>query len=215
MDQVKRCLFAAIIFISCNCSCAIGADVTYEVLSEKVSLVTLKNKVVENILVKGLPTIDELEVELTRRYKLLLSRKDFFYHDNPPAVYIYAFGTKEQANAGYGLWVGMISPSIGSIVPQFSANKERLDALAQPAENRLGLTEPVRKKIYWDDVAGDTRATKEAMAQVSNTRIKEPLALEDKLQEKYRRDLILKYKLTEDQLKKIEIEGLQKGWPMP
>ena len=94
-------------------------------------------------------------------------------------------------------------------------SQERLAALTQTPENRFGLSETLRKQVYREIAAAEDRGTREAMARVPDSRIKEQAKLEDALQEKYKAELLRKYKLTQDQAGKIVLEGAQKGWPAP
>ncbi len=41
------------------------------------------------------------------------------------------------------------------------------------------------------------------------------IELERALQEKYKGEVVLKYGLTSDQLLKIIVEAVEKGWPAP
>ena len=165
---------------------------------------------------EGVPTKAELETEIMNRYRAALARRGFKFHSAPTNIFIYVYATKEQARAGQALWIGMIGKGISDKQERrVMISQERLAALTQVPENRFGLSEAVRRQVYREIAVAEDRGTREAMARVPDSRIKEQAKLEDTLQEKYKTEVLKKYKLTQDQASKIALEGAQKGWPAP
>lgn len=192
------------------------AAAKYVLLDEKVSDTAIKTQIEQHIVVEGVPTKVELETEIMNRYRAALARRGFRYHNPATNIFIYVYGSKEQARAGQGLWIGMIGKGFSDKQePRVMISQERLAALTQAPETRFGLSEATRKQAYREVAAAEDRGTREAMARVHDSKIMEQIKLERQLQEKYRAEIARKYKLTQDQLSKIVVEGATKGWPAP
>ena len=81
----------------------IQATVRYTVVEEKISDSTLKTESEQHIVVEGMPP---------RRHSKLrscLARRGFRYYNLVTNIFIYVYASKEQALAGQGLWIRMIT----------------------------------------------------------------------------------------------------------
>jgi hypothetical protein len=188
----------------------------YAVVDERIYDVPIKTQIEQHIAVSGVPTEAELRVEILKRYRSAKARGDFRYHNPATNIYIYIYGTNEQASFKGGSWIGMIAMGpLDKGEPRVVINETRLAALSQKPEDRFGLSEQKRKRVFREIAAAEDRATREAMAQVPDSQVMKQIDLEVKLQEKYRAEIARKYNLTEDQLLKISVEGVTKGWVIP
>jgi hypothetical protein len=192
---------------------AADSGITYSVVDEKVSDTPIKTQIEQHIVASNVPTKAELEAEILRRYRSAKARRGFRHHNPATNVYIYVYGTKEQASAGQGLWIGMVAMGpLDKGEPRVLISEERLAALSQESEELLVLSEQVRKEVFRGIAAAEDRATREAMARVPDSQIMKQIDVERELGEKYKTELARKYGLTEDQLKEIVVEGVTKGW---
>ena len=202
-------------------STTLAAGVTYTIFDEKIYDGPIKTQISQDIIVSGVPTRAELEAEILGRYHAATARRGFQYHNNRATnIYIYVYGTEEQARSGMGLWIGMIAKSFSDKgTPQVIINEDRLAALSLPPEERFGLSERVRKQVFLDIVRAEDRAARDAMARVPDSpnieQIKKQINLQRELEDKYRAMVAQEFGLTTDQLREIGIEGATKGWPFP
>lgn len=190
-----------------------NSALTYAVVDERIYDAPIKTQIEQHIAVSGVPTEAELRVEILKRYRSAKARGGFRYHNPATNIYIYIYGTKEQASREGGRWIGMIAMgSLDKAEPRVVINQTRLAALSQKPEDRFGLLEQERKKVFRKVWAAEDRARREAMARVPDSQVMKQIDLESKLQEKYRAEIARKYNLTDDQLLKISVEGVMKGW---
>ncbi|NZA28657.1 hypothetical protein H0E84_19975 [Luteimonas sp. SJ-92] len=190
------------------------SGITYLVIDEKVSDTPIKTQIEQQIVVSSVPTRAGLEDEIFRRYRSARARRGFRHHNVATNIYIYVYGTKEQANAGQGLWIGMIAMGpLDKEEPRVLISEERLAALSHVPEERFGLSEEERKKVFRESAAAEDRATREAMARVPGSQIMKQIDMERELEEKYKNELVRKYDLTNEQLQEIVVEAAMKGWP--
>lgn len=191
-----------------------SAAAKYTVVDEKVSDTALKTQIEQHIVVAGVPTKSGLEAEILDRYRAAQTRRGFRYHNPATNIFIYVYGSMEQARAGQGLWIGMIAKGFSDRgEPEVLINDERLAAFGKPAENRFGLSEAMRRQVFREIAAAENRGTREAMERISDSRIREQTELERQLQKEYKSAIARRYKLSEDALRKILVEGVKKGWP--
>ena len=190
------------------------SGITYSVVDEKISDTPIKTQIEQHIVASGVPTKEELETVILQRYHSAKSRRGFRHHNPATNFYIYVYGTKEQASAGQGLWIGMVAMGpMDKREPRVLINEERLAALSQEPEERFGLSEQERREVFRGIATAEDRATQEAMARVPDSQIMKQIELERELGEKYKAELAQKYGLTEGQLREIMVEGVTKGWP--
>ncbi len=193
---------------------ALAAGVTYTVVDEKIYDKPIKTQIVQHIVVSGVPTKAGLEAEILKRYRAAAARRGFRYYSPATNIYIYVYGTQQQARAGQGLWIGMIAKGFSDKgEPRVVINEPRLAALSQAPKERFGLSEQRRKQVFGQIAAAEDRATRDAMARVPDSQIMKQIDLESELVEKYKAKVAQQYGLTNDQLLKIIYEGVKMGWP--
>lgn len=191
-----------------------ASGTTFTLHDENVSDTAIKTQIEQHVVADGVPTPSELEAEIRARYRAALNRRGFTHHNPATNIYIYVYGSREQASAGEGLWIGMLGKSYGDTrEPRVVINSERLGGLGAVADDRFGLSEAVRRQVFRGVAAAEDRGTREAMSRVPDTRILEQVKLEGELQQKYRAEIAKKFGLNEDQLREVSSEGVRKGWP--
>lgn len=192
----------------------VDGGVVYAILDESISDTPIKTQIEQHIVAMGIPSPEGLAEEIRRRYDEAKARRGFRHHNPASNIYIYVYGSEEQARAGQGLWVGMIAHGPAERgEPQVQISEMRLAALSTPPEERFGLSEEVRQRVFREIAAAEKRATQEAMERVPDSRIMEQIELERELGAEYKRALASKYNISEEQLQEIGLEGVKKGWP--
>ena len=205
----------AVVLFALGQTTALLAGGTYTVVDEKIYDAPIKTQIEQHIVVSGVPTKAELEFELLKRYRAVMARRGFRYHNSATNIFIYIYGTKQQARDGRGLWIGMIAKGFYDRgEPQARISEERLAALSRTPEERFGLPERKRKRVFREIATAEDRATRDAMARVPNSQIMKQIHLEGELREKYNAKVAERHNLTKDQLLKITVEGVKKGWPV-
>jgi len=204
------------------------ATMTYQILDEETSDVPIKTQVVVKLLVSGEITQEGLKKLLGDFYREIIARRGFKYHESPTNVYVFAYTSKERAESGY-LWIAMLDKSYNDSGPKISINERQLVLLGQEPEDRFGLTEEQRVAIFREMALAEDRALAEAMAKYpdlipgtlgySQEAFRQQLDRQteemDRLNEKYKEELVTKHGLTREQLDMIATEGLGKDWPFP
>ena len=186
---------------------------TYVVVKEEVYDEPIKTQIVQHIVVFGVPTEAELKAEIFKRYRSAKARRGFRYHNPATNIYIYVYGTKEQARAQGIRWIGMIAMGpLDKVEPRAVVDEGRLAGLSQKPEDRFGLSEQKRKRVFREMGADDRRAMRKARARFSDAQFLKQFDLSSKLEEEYREELAVKYNLTRDQLRDIVWEGVTMGW---
>lgn len=207
-------MVAALLFLVSHSARA--GDVSYTLIDEQIYDKPIKTQIGQHIVVSGIPSKADLKAEISKRYRAALARRGFRYHNPATNIYIYVYGTEEQARAGQGLWIGMLAKSYSDKgVPEVMVNDERLAALSATPEKRFGLSEAQRKQVFREVADAEDRATREAMARVPDSQIMKQIELERELTEKYKAEVARKYGLTKDHLLKISVEGVRNGWLAP
>ena len=180
---------------------------------EEIYDIPIKAQIEQHIVALDVPTEAELEAEVMRRYDAANARRVFKHHNAPTNIYIYVYGSEEQAQAGQGLWLAMLARGpLDKDPPAVQISEDRLAALSAVPEERFGLPEATRKEVFRQIATAEDRATREAMARVPDSEIKKQITLEGELRDKYKAELAAKYGLSDDQLLKIVVEGVTKGW---
>ncbi len=186
---------------------------TFALIEEKIEDIPIKTQIEQHVAASGTPSRTALEAEILRRYREASQRRGFRYHNPPTNVYIYIYGTEEQARAGQGLWIGMLAKDPSeSGSPRVLINDERLTALDQEPEVLFGLAEGERRNAFREIVAAEQRARREAMAEIPDSQFMKQVERERQLGAKYKEDLARQYDLTEEELSEIVVEGVTKGW---
>ena len=189
--------------------------ISFIVVKDEVDDLPLKANVSQEIVVTGVPSRKSLKAELLKRYREVRTRKGFKYYDSPTSIYLYIYGTKEQALAGQGLWVAMLLWRVQDGKPEVSFDNDRLAELSTSSKNRFGISEAKRKQVFRELAGAEDRAMVEAMAQVPSTEFIRQSNLERQLGKKYKGKLARKYGITRAELSKIGSEGVKKGWVAP
>ena len=188
--------------------------VVYTMFDESISDTAIKTQVEQHIIAQGIPSPEGLAEEIRRRYAEAKARRGFRYHNPASNIYIYVYGSEDQARARQGLWIGMIAHGPADKgEPRVQISEMRLTALSTEPEERFGLSEDVRQVVFREIAAAEERATQEAMKRVPDSRIMEQIELERELGTAHKRALARKYKISEEQLQEIGLEGVKKGWP--
>jgi hypothetical protein len=180
---------------------------------EEIYDIPIKAQIEQHVVALDVPTQAALEAEVLRRYDAAKGRRGFKHHNTPTNIYIYVYGSEEQAQAAQGLWIAMLAkgPSDKGM-PAVQINEDRLAALSSVPQERFGLPEATREEVFRKSAAAEDRAMHEAMVQVPDSDIMNQVALEEELRDKYKADLAAKYGLSDDQLLQIQLEGVTKGW---
>ena len=212
--QYRQFIPAVALLLLCSVAVASAAgDVKYKLVNETIYDKPIKTQIEQHFVASGVPTERELRAAILERYEAAKNRRGFRYHDAATNIYIYVYGSQEQALAGQGLWIGMIAK--GHSDPharEATINEERLAALSLPAAERFGLSEDQRMDVYRQIIDAEDQATKEAMRRVPDSEIMRQITLERELLKTYKSEVAQKYGLTDDQLRQIGLEAYKKGW---
>jgi hypothetical protein len=116
--------------------------------------------------------------------------------------------------------------------PQIYINQGELFYYGKEAEVKFGFSENDRKKIWDDIVTVENKSYSEAQTRYPLPpssveeynkhlesywveQINKGTKLKDELYDKYKQELVQKYKITKDNIREIEKEGIIKGWASP
>lgn len=155
---------------------------TYVVVKEEVYDAPIKTQIVQHIVVSGVPREAELRAEIFKLYRSAKARRGFRYHNPATNIYLYVYGTKEQARAQGIRWIGMIAMGpLDKVEPRVAVDEGRLAALSQKPEDRFSLSEQKRKRAFREVGAAEDRAWDEAKARVPDQKFTEiAMALQKK-----------------------------------
>jgi len=187
----------------------------YWALPDQVYDSPAKVQVVRLLVLNGPASRKEIEHFIRHEYKSISKKSGFAHAEHPTHIGIYLFDTEKKAKAGQSLWLGMLwSPDTSKPMPDIEVNQIRLKNAWSKAEDRFGLSEAQRKKVFEELVPAEDRANKEAERRFP-TDFKKQATYSQELEAKYTAEVAEKYKLTEEQLSKISVEAFEKGWPLP
>ena len=172
----------------------------------------IKTQVEQHIMIKGVINDKRVKEILNKQYNQLKNSTGYVYHEHPTNIYLYVYDTVEKAKAGQGLWLGMLMIKSGDDKPDIKIKSDQIKLLSAPKEEKFGLLEKVRKNIYKESWAVETRATDGAMKRYPRD-WKKQIDVERQLKNQYKKELAKKYNITLDQLSGIEVEGLERQWP--
>jgi hypothetical protein len=209
----SRIALGAILFLAgCDPSETTDENLFY-LVEEEVSEMPIKAQVEQHIAVSSPPTKEQLVGELSTRYESASSRRGFKHHRNPTNIYIYIYGSEEQARAGQGTWIAMLAKNHGETSqPTVTINEGRLKALSSEPEERFGLSEESRKRLFSEVFQAERRATAEAGTTVPDSDFRRQGKLQSELAERYTAEVAEKHGLSREDLDAISIEGIIKGW---
>ncbi len=170
----------------------------YSVLDENIVDTPIKTEITLNLLVSGEISDDGLRILLNKLYFSTKGRRGFRYHKSPTNIYIYAYTSKERAEAGMGQWVAMLQKGYDELRPTIRINPRQLAQLGAKPEERFELSEAKRIQIWNEIIKVEDRTSysRSLMGEAKN-------------------ELARKYGLTRRQLDMIAGEGLRKDWPFP
>ena len=201
----------------------------YSILNEDVYDAPLKTQVTLNVLVSGEISKTNLTSLLNELYSKTADRSGFKYHSHPTHVGIYAYTSKEYAQAGLGQWIAMLTKIGENGKPEISINERQINQLGAKPEEKFGLSEDKRRQIWDELIKAERRADREAWqryplpdpsepnysASYAGKQVLKQGKLRSFLNEKYESETAKKYGLTTTQLNKIVEEAIAKDWPYP
>ncbi|MDH4222362.1 MAG: hypothetical protein OEV55_02360 [candidate division Zixibacteria bacterium] len=201
----------------------------YSILNEDVYDVPSKTQVTLNVLVSGKISKIGLTNLLNRLYSKTQDRSGFKYHSHPTHIGIYAYTNKEYAQAGLGQWIAMLLKIGEEGKPEITINERQVAQIGAKPEEKFGLPEDTRKRIWAELIEAERRATREAeqryplpdplksnySASYAGKQLEKQSELSSFLNEKYEKEIAKKYGLTREQLNEIAIEAVTKDWPYP
>ena len=190
-----------------------AARVSYTIIDEDIIDAPIKTQIEQHVLASGVPTEDGLRLQLQRLYDEAKARRGFRHHASPTNIFIYVYGSPEQASAKQGLWIGMVAKGFNNRSPSIDINKDRLAALSAPAKDRFNLSETKRRELFYKTVSAERRASREAMKRGGD--LQQQANFEGMLLDEYKRKIAEAHGITVDQLIKLEVEGVKNGWPLP
>lgn len=161
-------------------------------------------------------------------------------------ISLLLYSDKELANGMYDVARATWAPNgkLGNVTPEIAKTNNRtnykleiqiaenleqyLQKRAQ-SEEKFGLTEAERRKIFKAIVAAEDKSWAEADKKYPvsgrtvwdlskselRSRMDRNTDLAQKLGDQYENELAKKYDLTREQLKEITVEGFEENWPMP
>jgi len=187
---------------------------SYSILNEEIYDESVKTQVTLSILVSGEISEEGLKALLGKLYSTIKARKGFKYHKHPTNIYIYAYTTKERFQSQWALWIAMLEKSYSDAEPTISIKRTQLDQSGKESEQKFGLSEAKRKKIYWELDEAGWRAEREGQKKYPSDLNKQARLCEI-LEEKYKAPIREKYNITKEQAFKITVEGFVEDWPVP
>lgn len=201
-------------------------NLAYTVVDETLSDKPFRTLITKSVVVSGIPTEAELESKLNDTYQAILAAaKGAHYYHEVPDVFIYIYGTEEQAQAG-NLWLGMLAKTALDKTVDLRISESRLAALSKTPVQRFGLSLQERQTVFREFFAAEYKADCIALERhpmwiqpgvVPNTEegLQKQANLLYELKEKFRAEIRNNYNLTVDQLQELILEGGQDGWVGP
>jgi len=195
---------------------------TFEVLDVEIEDKPHKAGVYDKVLITAVPNDinkDSLKELLLYIHEKTMARKGWKHHKATTISTTWAYLTREHVPNAQ--WVAMISQGPGDIEARLSYNEGQLKNLTKPPETKGGLSEQERKEIFQASFLAARNARLDAekkypSSSMNNMKTTEKfVALQNKLEKKYKGKVAQKYKLTRKQLEDIVLEGLMKSWPEP
>jgi len=131
-------------------------------LNEDFSESPAKTQIVRNLIVSGSLSEINLRDLMNDQFQELLNWDNIQYHDEPTHIFIYAYVTIEHAEAGMGQWIAMLSKIGAGQEPSIQVNERQLAYINTEPEERFGLIEEERRKIYQELFVAERKASREA-----------------------------------------------------
>lgn len=120
----------------------------FKIINQETGETPVKTQVVVNILVSGSITEDGLRALLLKIYDSSMTKGGYKYHPRPTVVAIYAYTSKEKYEAQWGQWTAMLLKHGNESDPKITVRKEEVTAASIKPEERFGLSEDQRIKIW-------------------------------------------------------------------
>jgi len=198
----------------------------YQVLDEETSDTPGKAQVLQDILVSGEVNQSSLKALLVQLHGELSERRGFTYFTHPTVVGIYAYTSRDRANSGMGQWIAMLSFTPNSPDPSIHFNERELANFGRPEEIKFGLSEVAREEVWQQVVRAEDRASSEAETAYSTEfsgqnsdyivqQLGRKRELENKLSERYEKEILDRTGLSIEQMRSISMEALEKNWAFP
>lgn len=203
---------------------------TYEVVDRETYDAPVKTQIGLHAVVSGSITEPGLRQLLQKMYDEAGAARGFKYHGGKPThVFIYLYTSHEHFRSGGAQWIAMLSKVGEDSQPESRVKTELISQLTAKPEVKHGLSESKRKEIFTAIVRAEDRADKNAQrlyplldplkpgysqAEATAQFRKQAEAL-NSLTEEYKAEVARRYGITEEQLREICVEGLEKNWPMP
>ena len=134
----------------------------YEVLDREVYDAPIKTQVALTLLVPGSSTPEQLRTLLSTLGHEVSRERGFRYHATPTHIFMYAYPDRERAEGGGMGWVARLAKVGQGADTKLYVRDEFLAILKQKPLERFGLSEPQRKRVFWEIVLAEDRANKEA-----------------------------------------------------
>jgi hypothetical protein len=203
---------------------------TYEVLDRRTYDVPINTQIELHAVVSGKLTELGLKQLLQKLYDEANGTRGFKYHEGKPTnVFIYLYTSRDHYKSGMGQWIAMLSKGGEGVPIDTEIRTDLIAELDKAPEVKQGLPESKRMEIFRAIVAAEDRADADAQrmypvpdpgkpnysqAKASEQLMKQAKAL-NTLMEKYKAEVAKRYGITEEQLRGIKVEALEKNWPMP
>jgi hypothetical protein len=131
-------------------------------LNEDFSESPAKTQIVKNLIVSGSLSEISLRDLMNDQFQELSHWDNLQYHNEPTHIFIYAYITIEHAEAGMGQWIAMLSKIGEGQEPSIQVNERQLAYINTEPEERFGLLEEQRKKIFQELFLAERKASREA-----------------------------------------------------
>ena len=123
----------------------------------------------------------------------------FTYHPDEPDFSIFVYPDQDRTESESGSWIAMLDSNQGS-EPKITVDEKLLEYLADGPKSRFGISQNQRERFYWNIVACQDKLPDDAGGDA-----------QEGCKYKERR----KYRLSQDQVDKIVVEGSVYKWPIP
>lgn len=210
----------------------------YEIIQENITESGSKIKYEAKAVLKPNQNLDKPQMEelLKHIYDSVTART----LARPNVVNIFLFTSKEHMESDMGQWVGRISKAKNDKIPNLQIqflNSLNENPIIEPSDSTQdGIALEQKQKIWKELILAEDQAQELAEKQypitLKNSEGKTAKEIdmlremarrnmdlnyeyEEKLNEKYRREIIKKFEIDESTLEIIIQEGLDKNWPFP
>ncbi len=194
------------------------ARLDYTVLDEETYDAPIKTQVTLKVLVPAKASRVDLEALLGTLYSSIAARRGYKYHDAPTSVWIYAYTSREFAEAGLRHWIAMLSKAHSDPGPNVSFNEAQFAQRTVTPEIKFGLSEEQRKEIFHrlGDIGVESQAAADRAHPYGPSATHDELLAwaeyDSEFRERKHQELADRYDITTDDLARIVTEGMNLGW---